>query len=54
MIANALYNGQSVLFVAEKMAALNVVQERLLDWGWQIMYWSCILIRQENRLFCKN
>lgn len=29
MIANALYQGKSVLFVAEKMAALNVVQERL-------------------------
>lgn len=29
MIANALYRGQSVLFVAEKMAALNVVNERL-------------------------
>ena len=29
MIANALYNGKSVLFVAEKMAALNVVQKRL-------------------------
>lgn len=29
MIANALYNGKSVLFVAEKMAALSVVQKRL-------------------------
>lgn len=29
MIANALYNGKSVLFVAEKMAALTVVQKRL-------------------------
>lgn len=29
MIANALYQGKSVLFVAEKMAALNVVQDRL-------------------------
>ena len=29
MIANALYNGKTVLFVAEKMAALNVVQKRL-------------------------
>ncbi len=29
MIANALYQGRSVLFVAEKMAALNVVQKRL-------------------------
>ncbi len=29
MIANALYQGKSVLFVAEKMAALNVVQKRL-------------------------
>ena len=29
MIANALYNGKSVLFVAEKMAALSVVQRRL-------------------------
>ena len=29
MIANALYQGKSVLFVAEKMAALNVVQNRL-------------------------
>lgn len=29
MIANALYNGRRVLFVAEKMAALSVVQKRL-------------------------
>ena len=29
MIANALYNGKRVLFVAEKMAALSVVQKRL-------------------------
>lgn len=29
MIANALYQGKSVLFVAEKMAALSVVQSRL-------------------------
>lgn len=33
MIANALYQGKSVLFVAEKMAALNVVQKRLSDVG---------------------
>ena len=33
MIANALYQGKSVLFVAEKMAALNVVQKRLCDIG---------------------
>lgn len=33
MIANALYQGQSVLFVAEKMAALNVVQKRLTAVG---------------------
>lgn len=29
MIANALYQGKSVLFVAEKMAALSVVKKRL-------------------------
>lgn len=29
IIANALYNGKKVLFVAEKMAALQVVQRRL-------------------------
>ena len=29
MIANALYQGKTVLFVAEKMAALNVVENRL-------------------------
>ncbi len=29
MIANALYQGKSVLFAAEKMAALSVVQKRL-------------------------
>lgn len=29
LIANALYQGKSVLFVAEKMAALSVVQKRL-------------------------
>jgi hypothetical protein len=29
IIANALYNGKKVLFVAEKMAALSVVQRRL-------------------------
>lgn len=33
MIANALYQGKSVLFVAEKMAALNVVQKRLASVG---------------------
>lgn len=33
MIANALYQGKSVLFVAEKMAALNVVEKRLSDIG---------------------
>lgn len=33
MIANALYQGKSVLFVAEKMAALNVVQNRLESIG---------------------
>ncbi|MGN0553993.1 MAG: DUF4011 domain-containing protein [Oscillospiraceae bacterium] len=33
MIANALYNGKNVLFVAEKMAALNVVQKRLENIG---------------------
>lgn len=33
MIANALYHGKSVLFVAEKMAALSVVQERLKKLG---------------------
>ena len=29
MIANALYHGKTVLFIAEKMAALSVVQRRL-------------------------
>jgi len=33
MIANALYNGKSVLFVAEKQAALSVVQKRLAKIG---------------------
>lgn len=33
MIANALYHGKSVLFVAEKMAALSVVQKRLAGIG---------------------
>lgn len=33
MIANALYQGKSVLFVAEKMAALTVVQKRLAKIG---------------------
>lgn len=33
MIASALYQGKSVLFVAEKMAALNVVQKRLAEIG---------------------
>jgi len=33
MIANALFQGKSVLFVAEKMAALNVVQKRLENIG---------------------
>ena len=33
MIANALYHGKSVLFVAEKMAALSVVQKRLAKLG---------------------
>ena len=33
LIANALYHGKSVLFVAEKMAALNVVQHRLESIG---------------------
>ena len=33
MIANALYQGKRVLFVAEKMAALEVVQKRLAKVG---------------------
>lgn len=33
MIANALYKGKRVLFVAEKMAALSVVQNRLTKIG---------------------
>ena len=33
MIANALYQGKTVLFVAEKMAALTVVQKRLAKLG---------------------
>ncbi len=33
IIANALYQGKKVLFVAEKMAALNVVQNRLAKIG---------------------
>ncbi len=33
MIANALYHGKSVLFIAEKMAALSVVQNRLEKMG---------------------
>ena len=33
MIANALYHGRRVLFVAEKMAALEVVQRRLAKIG---------------------
>ena len=33
MIANALFQGKSVLFVAEKMAALSVVQNRLAKIG---------------------
>ncbi len=33
MIANALYQGKRVLFVAEKMAALSVVQSRLAKIG---------------------
>ncbi len=33
MIANALYQGKSVLFIAEKMAALSVVQKRLSKMG---------------------
>ncbi|MGF0039581.1 DUF4011 domain-containing protein [Peptoniphilaceae bacterium SGI.131] len=38
IIANALYQGKSVLFVAEKMAALNVVKERLDAIGLQNYY----------------
>lgn len=33
MIANALFQGKSVLFIAEKMAALSVVQKRLESIG---------------------
>lgn len=33
MIANALYQGKTVLFVAEKMAALSVVEQRLTNIG---------------------
>ncbi len=33
MIANALFEGKSVLFIAEKMAALSVVQKRLESIG---------------------
>ena len=31
MIVNAMYNGKTVLFVAEKMAALEVVKKRIDD-----------------------
>ncbi len=33
MIANALTKGKTILFVAEKMAALEVVQKRLASLG---------------------
>ncbi|MFQ9390219.1 MAG: hypothetical protein ACLR1V_16745 [Coprococcus sp.] len=33
MIANALYQGKTVLFLAKKMPALEVVQSRLQDIG---------------------
>lgn len=33
MIANAMYHGKTVLFVAEKLAALNVVKNRLAKMG---------------------
>ena len=43
IIANALYQGKSVLFIAEKMAALSVVQKRFP--------WNCIPIRPRSGMF---
>jgi len=52
MIANALYQGKTVLFVAEKMAALNVVQKRLADIGLDPFCLELHSNRQIRRLFC--
>ena len=45
MIANALTKGKTVLFAAEKPAALNVVKDRLAALGIESFVWNCIPIR---------
>lgn len=49
IIADALYHGKKVLFVAEKMAALSVVQKRLSDIGLAPFCWNYTLINQKKR-----
>ena len=48
IIANALYKGKRVLFVAEKMAALSVVQNRLALSVWLRSVWKFIPTKQRN------
>ena len=52
IIANALYNGKKVLFVTEKMAALQVVQQRL-EAHLVLSVWNFIPTSLRNRL-CWN
>ena len=48
LIAQALGDGKSVLFVAEKMAALEVVHPRLQRPGWASSAWSCTRPRRAS------
>ena len=48
VIASAVADGKTVLFVAEKMAALDVVKRRLDQAGWATPVWSCTAARRTN------
>ena len=54
LIANALYQGKRVLFVAEKMAALSVVQKRLADIGLDPFCLELHPINPPNAMCCSN
>ena len=54
VIATAVKEGKKVLFVAEKMAALEVVKRRLDRGDSAACAWNCIAIRQTNEMWCRN
>jgi hypothetical protein len=48
IVASAVADGKTVLFVAEKMAALEVVKRRLDATGSAMPVWSCTATRRTN------